>query len=56
MIVDRNQKIKEFTKEKYYMAHIKFDEMDAVTEHFQKKKMQISGCGLYGAYVRSGEG
>ena len=24
MIVDRNQKIKEFTKEKYYMAHIKF--------------------------------
>ena len=42
MIVDRNQKIKEFTKEKYYMAHIKFDDMDAVTEHFQKKeKMQI---------------
>ncbi|WP_368357322.1 DNA topoisomerase [Ruminococcus sp. RTP21358st1_A5_RTP21358_211008] len=38
MIVDRNQKIKEFTKEKYYMAHIKFDEMDAVTEHFQKKE------------------
>ncbi len=38
MIVDRNQKIKEFTKEKYYMAHIKFDDMDAVTEHFQKKK------------------
>ena len=36
MIVDRNQKIKEFTKEKYYMAHIKFDDMDAVTEHFQK--------------------
>ncbi|MBT9739826.1 DNA topoisomerase, partial [Dorea formicigenerans] len=30
MIVDRNQKIKEFTKEKYYMAHIKFDDMDAV--------------------------
>lgn len=41
MIVDRNQKIKEFTKEKYYMAHIKFDDMDAVTENFQKKKMQI---------------
>ena len=38
MIVDRNQKIKEFTKEKYYMAHIKFDDMDAVTEHFQKKE------------------
>ena len=33
MIVERNQKIKEFTKEKYYMAHIKFDDMDAVTEH-----------------------
>ncbi len=42
MIVDRNQKIKEFTKEKYYMAHIKFDDMDAVTESiFRKKKMQI---------------
>ena len=38
MIVDRNQKIKEFTKEKYYMAHIKFDDMDAVTENFQKKE------------------
>lgn len=38
MIVDRNQKIKEFTKEKYYMVHIKFDDMDAVTEHFQKKE------------------
>mgnify|MGYP000759683393 CR=1 FL=1 len=38
MIVDRNQKIKEFTKEKYYMAHIKFDETDAVAEHFQKKE------------------
>ncbi len=38
MIVERNQKIKEFTKEKYYMAHIKFDDMDAVTEHFQKKE------------------
>ena len=41
MIVDRNQKIKEFTKEKYYMAHIKFDDMDAVTEHFQKKDGRI---------------
>ena len=38
MIVDRNQKIREFTKEKYYVAHIKYDDMDAVTEHFQKKR------------------
>ena len=38
MIVDRNQKIQEFIKEKYYVAHIRFDEMDAVTEHFQKKE------------------
>ena len=38
MIVDRNQKIQEFTKEKYYVAHIRFDEMDAVTGHFQKRE------------------
>ena len=38
MIVDRNQKIQEFQKEKYYVAHIRFDEMDAVTGHFQKRE------------------
>ncbi len=37
IIVDRNQKIKEFTKEKYYMAHIKFDDMDAVTDVSEKR-------------------
>ena len=38
MIVDRNQKGKMFVKEKYYVAHLKFGEFDAVTEHFQKKE------------------
>ena len=45
MIVDRNQKIKEFTKENYYMAHIKFDDMDAVTAvsytHLDVYKRQV---------------
>ena len=38
MIVDRNQKVKEFVKEKYYVAHLTFGEFDAVSEHFQKKE------------------
>ena len=38
MIVERNQKIKEFVKEKYYVAHLKFGEFDAVTGHFQDKE------------------
>lgn len=38
MIVERNQKIKEFVKEKYYVTHLKFMEMDAVSEHFKTKE------------------
>ena len=38
MIVDRNQKVKGFVKEKYYVAHLKFGDFDAVSEHFQKKE------------------
>lgn len=38
MIVDRNQKVKEFVKEKYYVAHLTFGEFDAVSGHFQKKE------------------
>lgn len=38
MIVERNQKIKEFKKEKYYVAHLKVGEFDAASEHFQKKE------------------
>ena len=38
MIVDRNQKVKEFVKERYYVAHLTFGEFDAVSEHFQKKE------------------
>lgn len=38
MIVDRNQRVKEFVKEKYYVAHLKFGEFDATSEHFNKKE------------------
>ena len=38
MIVDRNQKVREFVKERYYVAHLTFGEFDAVSEHFQKKE------------------
>ena len=38
MIVDRNQNVKEFVKEKYYVAHLTFGEFDAVSGHFQKKE------------------
>ncbi len=38
MIVERNQKVKEFVKEKYYVAHLTFGEFDAVSGHFQKKE------------------
>ena len=39
------------------MAHIKFDDMDAVTEHFQKKEdADKVAAGLPGADVRSGKG
>lgn len=38
MIVDRNQRIKEFKKEKYFVTHLKFGEFDAVSEHLQKRE------------------
>lgn len=38
MIVDRNQRIKEFKKEKYFVTHLKVGEFDAVSEHFKKKE------------------
>lgn len=38
MIVDRNQRIKEFKKEKYFVTHLKVGEFDAVSEHLQKKE------------------
>ncbi len=37
MIVERNQQIKEFKKEKYYVVHLKTSDMDAVSEHLKSK-------------------
>lgn len=39
MIVDRNQRIKEFKKEKYFVTHLKVGKFDAVSEHFKKKEV-----------------
>jgi DNA topoisomerase-3 len=38
MIVERNQKVTGFKKEKYYVTHLKYMDMDAVSEHFQTKE------------------
>lgn len=38
MIVDRNQKVKGFVKEKYYEAVLKFGNMKAVSEQFSKRE------------------
>ena len=38
MLVDREEKIMNFQKEKYYMAHILMDGMDAATGRIDDKK------------------
>jgi len=38
MIVDRNQQVKGFQKEKYYVVHLRFGELDAISEHLKTKE------------------
>lgn len=46
MIVDREQKIQDFVKEKYYLAHISSNELDAVTKRIDEKNIvdKIAGA------------
>ncbi|NCC44873.1 MAG: DNA topoisomerase III, partial [Clostridia bacterium] len=37
MIVDRNQQVKGFQKEKHYVVHLRFGALDAVSEHLKTK-------------------